>query len=118
MKKYDETIATQYYKQETRKLTSVVCDICGKEFKPKPVRVCRNERPEYIRVHTWHNDWGNDSCESHHNRDMCKECAAKFVADYIMDASGSMELELRVEYVDEWETDGTGYIPISKEDEE
>lgn len=114
MKKFEETVAMQYYKRETRKLTSVVCDECGKEFKPD--RGYRVKSAEYIRVHTWHNDWGNDSCESHERMDLCKECAAKFVADYIMNASGSMELELSVEYVDDRETDGTGYIPISNED--
>ena len=114
MKRYEETIATQYYKLETRKLTSVICDICGKEFKPD--RGYRVKSAEYIRVHTWHNDWGNDSCETHLNRDLCKECAAKFVADYIMNASGSMELELSVEHAADQETDETGYIPISKKD--
>ena len=114
MKRYEETMAIQYYKRETQKLTSVVCDICGKEFKSD--RGYRSKSAEYIRVHTWHNDWGNDSCESHHNRDLCKECAAKFVSDYIMNASGSMELELGVEYASDRETAGTGYIPISKED--
>lgn len=116
MKRYEETIAVEYYKRETRKLTSVVCDECGKEIKSDHRH--RVESAEYIRVHTWHNDWGNDSCESHKHMDLCKECAAKFVADYVMNASGSMELELGVEYVSDTETTGTGYIPISKEDVE
>lgn len=111
MKRYDETIATQYYKQETRKLTSVVCDICGKEFKPSTGYRDRSAR--YIRVHTWNDDYGS---ESHHHRDLCKDCAAKFVSVYIMSIEASEELELRVEYVDDRETDGTDYIPISKKD--
>lgn len=116
MKRYDETIVTQYFKRETRRLTHVVCDICGKEIKAG--KGYRNESAAYIDVHTWHNDWGNDSCDSHKHRELCKECATKFVGHYIMASHGTEELELSVEYISDRETADTGYIPISKEDVE
>lgn len=115
MKKYNETIETNYFKQETRKLTSVVCDICGKEITPD--RGYRNESAEYIEIHTWHNDWGNDSCESHAYRDLCKKCAARFVADYIMNAHGSEELELAVQYASPNDSLMTSFIPFDVEEE-
>ena len=98
---------TKTYTKTERVMTSEkrYCDICEREI-----------TGHHWHILTGHNDWGNDSCETHLNRDLCKECAAKFVADYIMNASGSMELELSVEHAADQETDETGYIPISKKD--
>ena len=58
----------------------------------------------YIHIHTWHNDWGNDSIDSHENYDLCKECAKKFVSDYIERCKGTMELELSTEQLSKNET--------------
>ena len=59
------------------------CDICGKEIKPN----ARNNQYNYFALHTWHNDWGNDSCESHEYMDACSpECVKKFTDEYIKDA--------------------------------
>lgn len=54
---------------------------------------------KYIKVHTWHSDWGNDSIDSHKYRDLCPECACEYVSDYIKNASGTEELELENRYL-------------------
>lgn len=42
-----------------------------------------DDRSEYFKVHTWHNDWGNDSVDSHEYFDLCKDCIKEFVVNYI-----------------------------------
>ena len=115
MKQYDETIEKYYFKQETRGLTCVVCDMCGREIKPS--KRGRDESAEYIEIHTWHNDWGNDSCESHAYRDLCKKCAARFVADYIMNAHGSEELGLSIQHASPNDTAMTTFSPFDIKEE-
>lgn len=80
--------------KSVRKIEYVRCDCCGKKILPKAVRSNENS---YVRIHTWHNDWGNDSVESHEYHDYCKECAKSFVAKYIDDMDGTEELELEYE---------------------
>lgn len=73
-----------------RKVEYIRCDGCGKKIKPHKYR---DKESSYVRIHTWHNDWGNDSVESHEYGDYCKECAKSFVAKYIDDMNGTEELE-------------------------
>lgn len=78
-----------------REIEYIRCDNCGKKILPD--RYKRDN--DYVHVHTWHNDWGNDSCESHEHRDYCKECATKIIAKYISDMNGSEELEVTHKYL-------------------
>jgi hypothetical protein len=56
------------------------CDICGKTINC----VDRLGNYNFFTIHTWHNDWGNDSCESHEYLDACSpECVMKFTEEYI-----------------------------------
>ena len=84
-----ETTVEVITKRE-REVEYVRCDECGKKILPHPYGI----DSDYIHVHTWHSDWGNDSCESHEYHDYCKDCAQKVVSDYISTAEGSEELEL------------------------
>lgn len=78
-----------------REIEYIRCDNCGKKILPD---VYKRDN-DYVHVHTWHNDWGNDSCESHEYRDYCKECAMKIIAKYISDMDGSEELEVTHKYL-------------------
>jgi len=56
------------------------CDICGKNIEKA------NDLKDYnyFVIHTWHNDWGNDSIDSHEYYDACcPECVMKFTKEYI-----------------------------------
>ena len=63
------------------------CDVCNKEIK---------KSKGYYHVTTEHNDWGNDSCESIENYDICSEnCLNKIFQQYI---ERSTENENNTEY--------------------
>lgn len=72
------------------------CDKCGQKIMPHRYSTDQNR---YVHIHTYHNDWGNDSIDSHDHHDYCSECAKEIVAEYIEDMSGSEELELSNEYL-------------------
>ncbi len=60
------------------------CDVCGGTI--EKVKVPATVYPEYnyFVIHTWHNDWGNDSRDSHEYYDACcPECVMQFVKKYI-----------------------------------
>ena len=63
------------------------CDVCNKEIK---------KGKGYYHVTTGHNDWGNDSCESIENYDICSEnCLNKIFQQYL---ERSAENENNTEY--------------------
>lgn len=96
MAKYlGEEVQVSVVTKSIREIEYIRCDECGKQILPDHYR--RNN--DYVLVHTWHNDWGNDSIESHVYRDYCKECAKKIVAEYVSEADGSEELELQHKYL-------------------
>lgn len=68
----------------------IVCDGCKKEILPTKYR---ERASTYIKIHTWHNDWGSESVESHEYQEMCIPCAAKYAAQYIEKASGTKQIE-------------------------
>lgn len=72
------------------------CDRCRKKIMP-----CKftEKESQYVHIHTWHNDWGNDSIDSHEYHDYCVECAKEVVSEYIGTIYGSEELELSNEYL-------------------
>lgn len=79
-----------------RPIQYIRCDKCGKKI--LPYRYAYSEG-QYVHVHTWHNDWGSESIESHEHHDYCVECAKEIVAEYITNMAGSEELELSNEYL-------------------
>jgi hypothetical protein len=86
-KPYSKTVVTKQYHD----IEFITCDKCKKRILPNG-RIGKDS--QYVEVHTWHNDWGNDSCESHEYKELCRECAAKYVNEYVAKISGSEELEL------------------------
>lgn len=101
MKYLGEEITREVIKQTVRKVKYIRCDKCGKKILPSKYR---EENSSYIHIHTWHNDWGNDSIDSHEYGDYCKDCAKQVVAEYISTSSGKEELELENKYLFESET--------------
>ena len=95
MKHYGDIVSTEIVTNRINKLTHVECDECAKKI---VAGVYDSDSTRYIRVHTWHNDWGNDSVESHKYYDLCLECAAKFVSSHILNMDGTMHMECYVEY--------------------
>lgn len=76
-------------------LVGRTCDFCK-----KPIEKDKYYGFNYFVVHTWHNDWGNDSIDSHEYMDACcAECALKFATKYIQDAFArpinSHEIEIK-----------------------
>lgn len=60
----------------------MVCDICGHEIK---------HRRGYWYVTTHHHDWGNDSCESYEEFDVCSvECLKEKFNDYCDESFGDV----------------------------
>lgn len=101
MKYLGEETTREVVKQTVRKVEYIRCDKCNKKILPSKYREKKNN---YIHIHTWHNDWGNDSIDSHKRNDYCKDCAKQVVAEYISTSNGTEELELQNEYLFESET--------------
>ena len=101
MKYLGEETTREVVKQTVRKVEYIRCDKCNKKILPSKYREKKNN---YIHIHTWHNDWGNDSIDSHKRNDYCKDCAKQVVAEYISTSSGTEELELQNKYLFESET--------------
>jgi hypothetical protein len=67
-------------------LTKIECDICGKDI---------NTEQEHYEVTTGHHDWGNDSCESIENIDVCSdECLQKEFNSYLKYESSTKYIEI------------------------
>lgn len=77
--------------KSVRKVEYLRCDGCSKKIIPAEFIT---EENSYVRIHTWHNDWGNDSVDSHVYKDLCKECTKFFVMKYVDEMSGTDELEM------------------------
>lgn len=59
------------------------CDICNKEI----TKFDNTGNYNYFLIHVWHNDWGNDSIESHRYMDACSpECVLKYVEEYVQNS--------------------------------
>lgn len=66
--------------------TDIVCDVCKKTILSKdtePIHFCDEKLVSYYEVMTGHNDWGNDSCDSYENSDICTDCIGKYFEQYI-----------------------------------
>lgn len=59
-----------------------ICDVCKKVFAKSTDPDYK--RIDYFRIHTCHNDWGNDSVESHTYYDACcRQCTRKIIDDFL-----------------------------------
>lgn len=90
MKYLGEEKKVQIKINSERKVEYIRCDKCGKKIMPTQYR---SEKSSYVHIHTWHNDWGNDSVDSHNYRDFCKNCAKLFVTKYIANMNSTEELK-------------------------
>jgi hypothetical protein len=84
------------------KLIGVKCDVCGRIIEP-PSKANRYDwmNYKYYEVTTGHHDWGNDSCESIEQHDICTDCIGKFVTEYLgsKEANRSGYIEIQTEHV-------------------
>ena len=88
MKKYINKIV-----KTTKRITEkVTCDVCGKTIADE-----NNRYAEYWTLTTGHQDWGNDSCESYEDFDLCsKDCVQEKLNEYFdnCEDSNTQEFEL------------------------
>ena len=80
MKHYGEPYNKKVVTKQYRDLEYITCDQCKKKILPSGS--VREKDSRYVRVHTWHSDWG-----------------LEFVSEYISDMRGTEELELENEYL-------------------
>ena len=97
MKIYGEPYSKKVVTKQYHDIEYLRCDKCKKKILPSVE--CREKESRYVKVHTWHSDWGYESVESHEYKDLCPECAQEFVSKYISEMSGTEELELENEYL-------------------
>ena len=93
MKKLSEE-AEQVVIKTKRRVLGVECDICNCFIEPGHVYGSK-----YFRVITGHNDWGNDSCESIRDFDICPNCISDFITKYVREGRGTEYLRMETEYV-------------------
>ena len=75
--------------RKVRKLEGIKCDICHNELRVPYSKdgQCTRPYPQYFKVTTGHNDWGNDSIESYEYFDVCSsECLRKKFEEYVEDS--------------------------------
>lgn len=65
-------------------IEKVICDKCRKEIQPSIGWEYDSVESQYVTVHTWHNDWGNDSCDSDSINQYCHSCAAEVIKEYVL----------------------------------
>lgn len=70
---------------EVRECIAIKCNVCGKIIHCDSSGYKTNDRT-YYEVTTSHSDWGNDSCESIKNFDICPDCVVGFVDRYLKEA--------------------------------
>ena len=77
------------------------CDKCNTKIETGNYGGC--SKSNYVEIHTWHSDWGNDSIDSHEYQRVCKKCAKEFICEYIDEMDGSEELEFSNEYLTDYD---------------
>ena len=92
MKIFEKGAKETIYKV-TETLVGIQCDICKERILDTGGPI----KPVYYRVTTGHTDWGNDSCESIENYDVCPHCLTKFMEGYFEKAKGSQYMEIQRE---------------------
>lgn len=93
MKYCGEEQIVKVVEKRKRPIEYMRCDDCRRKILPDRYSSLENA---YVKVHTWHGDWGNDSVESHETKELCVDCATKFVSEYVRNISGTQELELEL----------------------
>ena len=96
MKYLGEEKQVQIKTVSERQVEYIRCDKCHKKIIPCKYKEDQNQ---YVHIHTYHNDWGNDSIDSHEYHDYCAQCAKEVVAEYIGKMDGTEELELTNGYL-------------------
>lgn len=99
--------------EHTDIISSVVCDSCGREIIPSDGWEYDEKNSQFVSVHTWHNDWGNDSCDSHQYIELCHECAGKYVEKYVASEMPSSTCHIECNTVRLYR-DSDGYIKTSE----
>ena len=76
--------------QET--LIKIVCDICGREI---------DDDDYCFEVTTGHHDWGNDSCDSVEEKQICSdECLQREFIHYLCDPNDTKYLRIEHDYIE------------------
>ncbi len=89
-------------KKVTKYLERIIktkCDVCKREipnFEP-----CKREKSRFFRVITGHHDWGNDSCDSIKEYEICPDCIQDFVEKYIKKVDGTDYIDIETDYASE-----------------
>lgn len=118
MKYLGEETKVEVKTKSVREVEYLRCDRCGKKILPAKFST---KGHDYVLVHTWHDDWGHDSIESHVYRECCKECAKSVVSEYIDRMNGSEKLELMHQYLytsetcEDYEKDDYGYDLVEED---
>ena len=81
--------------QDIKTIEGIKCDICGIVI---PTSQLGKEAPKYYEVTTGHYDWGNDSCESRIERDICPDCIISFASDYLKKSTRSEYIEIETRH--------------------
>lgn len=92
-----KTYINKTVKKTKRIAEKVTCDVCGKIIADK-----KNRWAGYWTLTTGHNDWGNDSCESYEDFDLCsKDCVQEKLNEYFDNCkhSNTQEFELSQETI-------------------
>ena len=86
----DEIKETKQIIAETVVAKITKCDICGKIICDSRYEKMFGKVQDHYLLTTGHNDWGNDSCDSIKEFDICsKECLQKKFEEYVKESSGN-----------------------------
>ena len=78
-------------------IKEISCDQCSNVICDSDTN--KDSAITFFTAHTFHNDWGNDSVDSHNYDDICGlECLLEYTKDYFKESNGTEGLEVeRVE---------------------
>ena len=99
--------------REKRRVLERKCDICNRMIEhTETVNWGGGKQGKlynYYKIHTWHNDWGNDSVDSHVYYDACcPDCVLKFAGEYLDNAYETAPNTMGIEITHvRWIEDGT-----------
>ena len=74
-------------------IKEISCDQCSKIICDS--HTSKDDTVSFFTAHTFHNDWGNDSVDSHNYIDFCGlECLLQYTKDYFKESEGTESLEV------------------------
>ena len=75
-------------------IKEISCDQCSNVICDSDTS--KDSKITFFTAHTFHNDWGNDSVDSHNYVDICGlECLLEYTKDYFKEAEGTESLEVK-----------------------